>query len=333
MNKAVRGSWIVARVVAVVTIGLAGIASILGSGGGGDACFPFPCPPDPGPRPPMVAVVEPSRITVQVGDSVTFTVRATWFEGAAEYQWLRSDDGGRRFEPLPGATGATYVLAAATLADDGAVFSVDVRPSGAVAPDFVEAGRLAVASAPGVLIEDSDFKPTDWVSTATANAQMVTSDERVESGGYPDAYRRSTFEAVGEGAWVGVVNLYERASYDAAENGAIYVIDFRFDCALERGSSTVTSLVVEQDGRLYESVARRVCTGASWGNAARGASLTPADFRQLAGPSCASEQPCSLDFSANASALRFGYRLEAGSGPGYPVVIGVDNWKVTVWRR
>jgi hypothetical protein len=43
----------------------------------------------------------------------------------------------------------------------------------------------------------------------------------------------------------------------------------------------------------------------------------------------------SPDFSANAAPIRFGLITEAQIAPsaGKPVSQGVDNWKVTVWRK
>ena len=39
------------------------------------------------------------------------------------------------------------------------------------------------------------------------------------------------------------------------------------------------------------------------------------------------------DFSASAAPMRFGYWRISFGGPGGSIAHGIDNWKVTVWKR
>jgi Regulator of chromosome condensation (RCC1) repeat/Immunoglobulin I-set domain len=74
-------------------------------------------------RPPPVAPAlqtAPQAVTVNEGQSASFTVVATSNAGELRYQWLRGTDA------IAGATAASYTIAAASPADNGALFSVQV---------------------------------------------------------------------------------------------------------------------------------------------------------------------------------------------------------------
>ncbi len=76
----------------------------------------------PRPTPPQLQTL-PQALTVNEGQSASFSVVASSNAGEPSYQWLRGN------EPIAGATAASYTLAAATPADDGAQFSVQVSNS------------------------------------------------------------------------------------------------------------------------------------------------------------------------------------------------------------
>jgi hypothetical protein len=65
---------------------------------------------------------QPDSMTVQEGEDAGFEVAATG-TGALTYQWYRNNN------PIPGATAQQFTWLRATLADDGAEFSVDVTDS------------------------------------------------------------------------------------------------------------------------------------------------------------------------------------------------------------
>jgi hypothetical protein len=55
----------------------------------------------------------------------------------------------------------------------------------------------------------------------------------------------------------------------------------------------------------------------------------------FSGPPCGTNEKCP-DFSATATPLRFGFVTQLGLAAGSPAGFleqGIDNWKVTVWRR
>jgi hypothetical protein len=78
-----------------------------GGGGGGNTAAP-------------TITTQPQNVTVNIGQTATFSVIAT---NASTYQWRR--DGAN----IMGATGASHTTAPTTAADNGAVFSVVVSNS------------------------------------------------------------------------------------------------------------------------------------------------------------------------------------------------------------
>ena len=67
---------------------------------------------------------QPSNVGVNDGQAASFTVVATG--GTLTYQWSRRPNASASFADITGATAASYAIAAAQLADDGAQFRVQV---------------------------------------------------------------------------------------------------------------------------------------------------------------------------------------------------------------
>lgn len=328
-------------------VGALGIIGIVGSGGGGDAsanCSFFSNVCDfsgltipPFPTFPFAAVA-PGALTVQVGDTAVFTARWSGIDPLS-FQWSRSSDGGRSYVDIAGANSPTYTLAVAQLTDDAAVFRVRVGNPGVAA-----GATLTVSSMPGVVLQDGDFQLSDWLTVAVADPAQggpTHSAERLAAGGHPDAYRRMVHAMSPGPSSLSAFHLYQAATYDPRTEGAIYVIDYTDDCLVLNTSATnhyVTSnLLAEQGGRKYAPAAGlRACASAPWVTAQPlRASLRAADFALVDGPGCGAGESCP-DFSGQAAALHFGYvrRTELVDGrPAESVEHGIDNWKVTVWRR
>jgi len=115
---------------------------------------------------PVTIVTPPQSITVNEGQSATFTVVV---DGTPPYtyQWKRNG------ADIPGETGASYTLARAYRADNGAKFSVVV--TGAEGP--------AVTSAEATLTVVTDAEPPTIVSartTGTFDTVLVTFSEPVD---------------------------------------------------------------------------------------------------------------------------------------------------------
>jgi len=73
-----------------------------------------------------IITTSPTNVTVAAGQPASFTVTATGAPPLA-FQWIRNG------VDIPGATQSTYTLAAATVSDNGAIFSVRVsNPFGSV---------------------------------------------------------------------------------------------------------------------------------------------------------------------------------------------------------
>lgn len=333
------GGW--ARLCLLGLVIGAGFASIIGSGGGGigdvfgGICdvYPDSC----GPLPPTVTIT-PERATVQVGGDQTFTAQPTGFADPT-YQWQRSADGGQTFVDIGGATAASYTLAAANLGDDGTIFHVVARERGGGGRRADASSHLAVSPSPSIVFQDGDFAIANWqvtaISTPPNNGATHTEDQSVD-GGNPAVYRRMTHAFPANQQSLGVMNLSASAVYEPTVSGAILSIDYTEDCALfSAGNPTFQvypALLIEQAGRRYRPNALPTpCASSSWTTIWESASLTAADFHLLDGPACGTAEACP-DFSVSAPPIRLGFVRFAMANT-TPTVHGIDNWKVTVWRR
>lgn len=335
------------RIAALAGIAVLGMVAIVGSGGGGSdsaQCSFFSNTCNITSLPATFEIyMSPSVSTVQVGGTVTFKVSTN--AATPSYQWKRSADRGKTYVAIPGATGASYTLAGAQLTDDQALFLADVSSPGAQPSAialYTRPAVLLVSSMPGVVFEDSEFLPGDWVTAAIADpAQGGPTDveEQAASGGNPGAFRRMSFLLPAGPSSLRAFNTLQTASYDPAVSGAIYSIDFAEDCLVASVSASVayvdSGVLVEQGGRRYAAIGSGSCSTTTWTPAAAWPSLTAADLPLIDGPACATGEACP-DFTANGAPLKFGFvrgaSLAAGKAAG-SIVNGIDNWKVTVWRR
>lgn len=332
------------RAVALAAVSALGLLGIVGSGGvsvDAPECsfFSNSCNPVIGPIDPVaIASVAPARLSVQAGSTAVFTASSN--VAAASYQWQRSTDGGQNFVDIAGATSPAHTLNNVQLSDDAVVLRVRVQGAGATAA--VATGRLAVSPLPGVVHEDGDFQPAGWVVTAIAEPAQggpTHTQERLAAAGNPGAYRSMVHVMTAGPSALRVFHASLASSYDPASQGAVNVIDYREDCVRQgtgtSARSVQTTPLLEQGGRRYVARVVALCTMQSWSSATGLSSLGVADFVQVDGPVCPAGAACP-DFAATAAVLRFGFTrrvdLSAGQAAG-TVVHGLDNWKVTVWRR
>jgi len=319
-NGSFRGSsWRQTAMRAVIVT--VGIIIIAGSGGGGVSLLPEwdgigGSPPAPLPTPLRVTVA-PSRLVVQAGETARFTAST---RVGSTYQWRR--DG----VDIAGATGSSYTLTGANVGDDNAQFTVVVHNSGETA---TATGVLRVSPLPAVVFEDTEFAMPDWSASVLAapppGGPTVTVSQQL-------GYRRIVYEMP---SWptsvrIPVVHAWLRSTYDPAVRGAILVLDYRQECiALEdRGLSFLHArLMLEQGGRVFMTSKDPWCYR-EWGSSSLDAQRAD-EFIALDGT------PGSPDFSANGAPIRFGFITEAEIAPSVsePISQGVDNWKVTVWRK
>lgn len=332
-------SWI--HGLALACTCMLGLVAIVGSGGGAlgfPPCTESWCYNGPPLPPPPEASIQPPHITALVGTTATFTAETANLAGNLSYQWRRSSDGGRTYVDVAGATGTSLSLTGVNLGDDGAEFQVSVRSDNGVRVQAVS--TLAVSATPGVVFEDGEFLPADWSVSPLVDPGLppfVHSEERIASGGNPGAFRRMDFQ-VPQGAGAARVSYWSRsASYDPAAQGAIRFIDHSEDCIALQGSETTyteSTLLIEQGARRYlsDQYVTPYCVQQTWRAATTRSSLTAQNFVLFDGPACPTGEPCP-DFSASGLALRFGYRRLSFGMPGDAVAHGIDNWKVTVWRK
>ena len=339
-----RSLWL--RGLALAAVFALGIVAIVGSGGGSIG-LGFPPYTGPGagdqPTPVPTAFVEPPYVTALVGTPVTFTAEVSNAFGTITYQWARSFDGGRTFVDIAGATGRSYSLGGANLGDDAAVFRVRVTASSSIFSP-VALAHLAVSATQGVVFEDGDFPLDNWIASTKADGNapsILHNEERITTGGNPGAFRQMFVQVISQAG--GVFHTLQSPAYAPASGGQIYVIDFEEDCMIiQRGTtmaSTTSGLMIEQAGRRYLASGLRLgersgfdsCASTSWRRMKR-SSLGSQDFRLLDGPACNAGESCP-DFSAAGQPLRFGYARSSSGGPGDSITHGIDNWKVTVWKR
>jgi len=330
------------RVVALACITALGLVTIVGSGGGAglsvEGCFFPPCAGDFPPE-PSTPTVEPASSVVQVGGTTTFSVQAPGITNAT-IRWFRSQQGGA-FNAVPGATSSTYTVPGAQTVDDNAKFSATVTGTfnGQQVTLNSTVARLAVSSMPGIVIQDSDFLPADW--TDAAIVEPATNDpthvaEQATSGGNPGAYRKLSLTLTSGPSKLFVFETFQPVSYDPGSQGPIYLVGFRQDCLALPGTLGVgPTLLIEQDGRRYIGGASATCSSPAWTAAAFPVNFGAADFVRVDGPACVIGQPCP-DFTAAGKPIRFGSANSnegvagfAGATGGF----GIDNWRVTVWRR
>jgi hypothetical protein len=322
----------------VCTVAL-GLVTIVGSGGGGGFLCPGPCAGDFPPE-PRTPVVSPPNINLQVGGTAVFSVSAPEISNPA-IQWSRAAKGGP-FVAIPGATLATYTLAGAQLVDDGATYAASVQGAfnGTQVALFSAPGHLAVSSMPGVVFQDSEFLPADWsvaaISAPSSNGP-THGEAQVPTGGNPGAYRQMTIVMPAGPNQLYVFHAFRPVTYDPASQGPVYFVEFNQDCLLLPGTLDVgPTLLIEQDGRRFIAGGPTQCGASAWRNTL----LIPGtsgvtDFLQVDGPACAAGERCP-NFSATGKPIRFGFANSneglvgfAGASGGF----GIDNWKVTVWRR
>jgi hypothetical protein len=329
-----RLGWL--RAVALGTITLMGILTIVGSGGGlGSVCDTYPDSCQPLPPLPS-ARITPDKVVVQVGASATFLVETANITGPVTYQWRRSANGGLDYTDIPNATSSSLTLPAVNLADDNTVVKVVIRQGNG---QLLEpTARLAVSASPGVVFEDTSFETADWQGVPVllgGSPPFTHVEERIATGGLPGAYRRMTDQIAPGSGLSYMTHLQLPTAYDPRNQGAVRFIDFAQDCIVFTGSSlnyVESGPVLEQNGRSFV-IDRNVplCNSSSWTRVQRLA-LTAADFRQITGPACAVGETCP-DFSLSALPLRMGYQRIAQTTPGGTVIHGIDNWRVTIWRR
>lgn len=323
-------SW--RRTLAYAAVAALGAVSIVGSGGG-IGFAPMDLNVGPISLAPMVSV-RPARTTVQAGTIVQFEAIVFTGDPPYRYQWRR--DG----VDIAGATGSTYTLGGAGLGDDGAYFHVLVTAANGTA---TSTAILRVSPLPGVVYEDTEFPVANWSLVAIAqpaqNGPRHT-ESQILSGGHPGAYRNVVYEMTPGPSSMRIFQFPPAATYDPAAQGTIYTLDLAKDCVRSGiheplANETANAWpMFEQSGRTY--VPRGWGAACAYGWVAQRASSRLADeFELLAGPPCAAGEQCP-DFSAAAAPLRFRFVTDvtlSAASPGGTLTQGIDNWKVTVWRR
>lgn len=323
-NSSGCGRYLLSAVIAAL-----GVVAIVGSGGGGGEIESMWVPHI---DPPPYVTVTPSRLTVEQGGTAVFTASAGSALSPRTYQWRR--DGAT----IAGATGATYTLVGANLGDAGAQFAVEVTASNGTA---TATGLLQVSRLPGVVYEDSDFPLSNWTVVAIADpAQNGPSQtmSRVATGGNPDAYRRIEYAMPAGLGSITVFHTAASATYEPAVQGPIYGVDVQLDCSEIGGVGGAAEIaaraMIEQAGRRFATDYRLICVS-GWEHYVV-VSRRADEFKLVDGPACGTSETCP-DFSAGGAPIRLGFltraRHPSSPSPAGTNSQGIDNWKVTVWRK
>lgn len=327
------------RVGAQTAIAAAGLAAIVGSGGGG-GLGGFDCPPELCPAYVWVNV-EPERATVQVGQDVVFEARVNVYGSlpSPRYAWCRLPAGGSTCEPIAGADGPSLTVARVNLADDQSTYRVRVT---AGSSSMSSAALLMVSASPPAVFGDGDFVPGAWTSTGFVGTPPRTPSSaftvaRPADGGNPGAFLSVTYGPLATGASMRVVHAAQAAVYDPAQLGAIYTIDFRAECKAIAGYGVRMHLtpMLRQGTRTYfgDLLFQQTCESSAWAFDEGRGSLVANDFQIFEGPACGAAESCP-DFSASGAPITFGVItgnefVDPATAPAH----GVDNWQVSVWRR
>jgi hypothetical protein len=336
MRNQVKGSSSLRR-LGHAAIVAAGVLTIVGSGGGLAIGFPDIDYGGGGGSAPLgpSAYVLPSRPTVQAGTIVQFEAKAINAALPLSYQWRRNG------VDIAGATASTYTLGGAQLGDDGALFQVTVSAGNGVSTG---GAVLRVSPLPGVVFQDDDFAVSNWSVTATAQPAQngpTHAESQAMDGGNPGPYRLVTNSMTAGTSSLQVVHSATTGVYEPISQGAIYTIDLAGDCSVVGRATGVAPydpilrLTFEQAGRTYQPSESSAYCGPSYWSLHRYWSVTEDAFRIFSGPPCNAGERCP-DFSGSAPPLRFGfvtYVATASSSLPGSLLLGVDNWKVTVWRR
>ncbi len=322
-----------------VAIAAGGVAAIVGSGGGG--FFAIDCPSTICQQYVYVNV-EPLRQTAQVGQNVTFRGVTSGTVPVQQYQWCRAAPGSSTCVAIPGATGSTLTVQNATLADDQARYELTVTGSGT---SHTDSGQLLVSTAPAVVFQDGEFLGAGWAwSGFVGSGQGVPSSavrvSRQTSGGNPGAYLAIEYGPLSSADRLLAAHTSLAATYDPGQFGAIYSIDFRAECKAFSGYGERMSVspMLKQGARTYTAWLRHqhYCGEPGWTFESVFGSIVVSDFAQiLDGPPCGAGEACP-DFSAAGAPITFGmHTVNDYVDPGAAGVAsqGVDNWRVSVWRR
>jgi hypothetical protein len=309
-----------------------GLLAIVGSGGGAigipswDGSSPAPLPPEPG------VSISPGEPTVQAGTPVTFQARTYNALPPYTFQWRR---GG---VDIAGATGDSYLLNGAQAGDDLASFQVVASTGSGVVTGFA---LLHVSPLPPIVFEDTSFPVNDWAVTATPSSNGPTyTAAQSTSAGDPAPARLIVHQLPAGISSLDLVHTNSAAVYSPAVQGAIYTIDYTIDCAVVARSAGLApmdpqiAVTFEQAGRLYRLGYALSCPS-TWSGAAYVRSVQADRIAQLSGPACATGDRCP-DFTAAGGPLRFGFATwvrTASSSAAGTLDLGIDNWKVTVWRK
>lgn len=328
------------RLLARTLVVVAGIVTLVGSGGGlvgfPDLDFDFN-----GFGPLPAAQLDPDRRVVQAGTPARFVVRMTNVSQPS-IQWCRIPLGATVCEAIAGATGDTLTLASPTLADDGTVVRATVTDPAGSAFAF---GTLHVSSSAPLRYGDGDFQPGAWAVTTTAEPATGGPSAAVDTaadGGNPGAWRRTVVTVPVVPSALRVDQRRADAVYDPATQGAIYLIDATEDCVTPPGWTsnayigTLPLLVQGQRRYVADNAWSRGCSGdTSWIAARERVALAAGDFRLVDGPACGAGERCP-DFGVGGAPIQFGFaqRIEmSAAGVTGTRTRGIDNWSLTVWRR
>jgi hypothetical protein len=322
----------------IIVLALAAIA-LGGCGSSNSGCLLAPCPGD-FPAEPVTPTVDRIRVTTQVGGAALFSVH---IEGitSPSIQWMRAAANGS-YSTIAGATGSTYTLNGATTLDDGARFQATVVGgfNGNQVTLTSTTAQLAVVPLPAIVFEDTTFAPGDWTvseTSAPTTAGPTHAEQQVSTGGNPGSYRSTTITLPAGVNTLTEYDDYVGATYDPASQGAIYLVDFTQDCLGLTGSlGAGPAILLTQNGRHYTAGGPTLCSASTWSSKSLiDKTFAATDFSLIDGRACGVGESCP-DFAADGLPIRFGFTNTNSGTPGFAGGsggFGIDNWKVTVWRR
>lgn len=334
-------SAVLGRLLLTPLVSLGVILAGCGGGGGdgsGDSGGQGDPRPPPNCAPPVcwpTVLITPVQPAAQAGQSIILTAETFNIDPPIRYQWGRFT--GLTFVPIDGERNATLVLNSVLPSQSG-LLRVNVEGSKR-GQTVWETTDLFVSSLPPVVLQDSEFQPADWSVSVMDPAPPAVphTEERAQSGGNPDAFRKMSQVAPAGLQNLRLLHTYLAGSYDPAVHGAAEFIAYHEDCTVVAANGLrIDSMVTPEQGmrRFIATIGVDGCS-TTWQPSSRYLKrITAQNFTFIDGPWCIFREPCP-DFSAAGAPMRFGYARSTNNYGATDVSIehGIDNWRVEVWRK
>ena len=192
-----------------------------------------------------------------------------------------------------------------------------------VAASIAAAAEANAAVVSQVVFSDHTYADADW--TIVNQFGLISAGQQA-TGGNPGSYRQVALGVGQNVPFVGQLN--KTFVYDPSLNGAITGITYNIDLETTNAEGGTYFALISQGGKLYlETMHTGNATPNTWLN--ENIVLDLADFALVRtnaqGNGLIIDANSHPDFSANGSAITFGYEVTAGGAGFFTSITGIDN--------